>query len=105
MLDVKKREYLKGYRIQQMRIRRLNELMHEYPEMSAKYGTQLQQCIALCQKMEDEIDAVGDAFLGELLSQKYMCGKSLEEIGLGFNYSKRHMERMHIKALEKFKIS
>ncbi len=105
MLDKQKREYLKEYRINQMRIRRLNELILDYPEMAKRYGEQLQQCVCRCQKIEDEIDAVGDAFLSELLSQKYMCGKSLEEIGLGFNYTKRHMERMHIKALERFKIS
>lgn len=105
MLDRKKREYLKGYRIQQMRIVRLNELMQDYPHMAVKYSTQLQQCVAYCQKMEDEIDAIGDEFLSELLLQKYMCGKSLEEIGLGFGYSKRHMERLHVRALERFKIS
>ena len=29
-------------------------------------------------------------------------GKTLEEISLILNYSKRHIERLHIKALEKF---
>ena len=105
MIDKQKREYLKEYRINQMRIKRLNEQIIDYPEMAQRYAEQLHQCICRCQKIEDEIDAVEDTFLSELLSQKYMCGKSLEEIGLGFNYSKRHIERMHTRALDRFKIS
>ena len=51
----------------------------------------------------DSIDAVDGGILSEILSQKYICGRSLEEIGYLINYSKRQTERLHIKALLKFK--
>lgn len=100
-----KKEYLNNYRLYQLKIRRLNELIHDYPENIIFYSEQLTENITAREKLEREIDAVDGGFLSELLFQKYMCGKSLEEISLCLNYSKRHIERMHLRALDKFNIS
>ena len=36
----------------------------------------------------------------EVLAQKYLCGRSLDETAEILNYSKRQIERIHLKALE-----
>ena len=56
------------------------------------------------EEIEQKISNVDDELLCEILYQKYILGKTLEDIAVILNYSKRHIERLHIKALEKFKI-
>ena len=97
------REYLKRYRLLQAKIIRMEQMMSECPEKREKYRKELNLAISLRDGIEDSIDAVDGAILSEILSQKYICGRSLEEIGYLINYSKRQTERLHIKALLKFK--
>ena len=96
------REYLKRYRLLQAKITRLELLMSECPEKREKYLKELNLATTLRDGIEDSIDAVDGGILSEILSQKYICGRSLEEIGYLINYSKRQTERLHIKALLKF---
>lgn len=100
-----KKKYLSGYRLASMRIRRLGELIEDFPELSGRFAEKLQENIAVRERIEQQIDAVDGGVLSELLSQKYISGKSLEEIGFCMNYSKRHIERLHLKALKKFSMS
>ncbi len=97
------REYLKRYRLLQAKITRLEQMLSECPEKREKYLKELNLAISLRDGIEDSIDAVDGGILSEILSQKYICGRSLEEISYLINYSKRQTERLHIKALLKFK--
>lgn len=97
-----KKDYLSKYRLQQARIGRITEMMKTYPHEEERYRRQLLDARFMRDKIEEEIASVGDEVLVELLSQKYMCGKSISEIALSMNYSKRQIERLHIKALNTF---
>lgn len=96
--------FLKQYLLQQAVIVRLNNLLVLHPERSTVYQRKIENAKALRDKIEKQIDAIEDDTLKELLYQKYVFGNTLEEIALILNYSKRHIERLHIKALEKFNI-
>lgn len=97
-----KREYLKNYRIQYAKIRRLKEMMEICPDKKDKYLLEIKSARKLRDRIETEIENVDGGILSEILSLKYMCGKSLEEISYEMNYCKRQIERLHIRALEKF---
>ena len=55
-------------------------------------------------EIERKIKEVDGGVLSELLYLKYVCGKPLLEISFILNYSVRHTERLHKKALEKLKL-
>lgn len=97
-----KRAYLSSYRLQQLKIERVRTLMFQNPDRIEKYKGTLHRAEQLRNKIEDEIESVDDAILSEILYGKYVCRKSLEEIADRLSYSKRQIERLHIKALEKF---
>ncbi len=71
------------------------------PDKEELYRRQLDECVRLRDKMEEEIERTDGGILSEILAQKYICGKSLEEIALLIGYCKRQTERLHLKALEK----
>ena len=73
------------------------------PENKKKYLSQIKKSERIRKEIEAKISAVDDDILREVLFLKYTCGKSLMEISYIINYSRRHTERLHIKALEKFK--
>ena len=99
-----KKEYLLSYRVQQLKIERIRCLMMQNPDRREKYKGTLHRTERLRNKIEDEIDAVDNSILSEILYGKYICRKSLEEIADKLSYSKRQIERLHLKALEKFEI-
>lgn len=99
-----KKEYLKQYLLQQKRINRLNYMITLNPENKKKYLSQIKKSERIRKEIEAKISAVDDDILREVLFLKYTCGKSLMEISYIINYSRRHTERLHVKALEKFKI-
>lgn len=101
MFDEKK-NVLKQYRVLQTKIQRLETMMEKFPEKADKYRVLITNCKRLRDSIEDRIDAVDGNILSEILSQKYICGRSLEEISYYLNYSKRQTERLHLRALENF---
>ena len=105
MSNEEKKQYLSKYRLLWARIRRLNEMLSSAGERSAPTLSRLEESRLLRDKIENEIDEVDGALLSEILSQKYLCGKSIEEISFALNYSKRQIERLHITALEKFRVT
>lgn len=105
MTHSEKKDYLSKYRLQQARIGRITEMIKYYPHEEARFRCQLNDARFMRDKIEDEISAIDDEVLIEVLSQKYMCGKTIAEIALNLNYSKRQVERLHIKALNKFEKS
>lgn len=101
----KKINYLKRYRISTAKIKRIRSMINECPEDAERYKDMFCEARSQRMKIENEIDLVDGSVLSEILSQKYICGKSLEEVGYCINYSKRQVERLHIKALQKFEIT
>ncbi len=96
--------FLKRYLLQEAKIRTFAEMHEKRRENSEYYNKQIAECKMLREKIEKKISAVEDETLKELLFQKYILGKTLEEISLVINYSKRHTERLHRKALAAIKI-
>ncbi len=99
-----KKEYLKQYMYQESVIRSLNQLAVINPEKKSIYRDKISQALKTRSDIEEKISSVEDTVLRELLYNKYIFGKTLEEISYILNYSKRHIERLHIKALEKIEI-
>ncbi len=99
-----KKEYLKQYLYQETEINSLLRLLHTYPEKETEYKFKISQCYKIRADIEKKISAVDDILLREVLFHKYIFGKTLDEISYILNYSKRHIERLHIKALEKIEI-
>lgn len=104
MIILDKKEYLRSYRVQQLKIERIRALMFQNPSRIDHYKSTLHRAERLRNKIEDEIEAVDGGILSEILYGKYILRMSLEEIADRLSYSKRQMERLHIKALEKFEI-
>ena len=100
-----KKKYLGKYLLQETKINTLKQLAQSNPQRREYYENEIEKCRALRVKIEQAIESVEDNTLSEVLYQKYVFGKTLEQIGLILNYSKRHIERLHIKALEKIEIN
>ncbi len=99
-----KKEYLNSYLLQGDEIRVLNELILENPSMKNQYLKKIKQCELKRRAIENSIEKINDPRLKIILYEKYICGRTLEEISLILNYSKRHIERLHIAALKLFEI-
>ena len=97
-----KKEYLSNYRTNLAKIKRLSELIADYPEDSDRLKPQLTEAKKVRDKIENEISLLGNPIFSEILAQKYQCGKTLEEIAFCMNYSTRHIERLHTNALKIF---
>lgn len=99
-----KKEYLSAYLLQQAKIDRLNKMTFLNPDLKAKYEQEIQNAKTIRNEIENKIESVDNGILSEVLFQKYILGRTLEEVSLAINYSKRQTERFHIAALEKFKM-
>lgn len=96
-----KKDYLKNYRALLLKIGRLKLMRGINPEKSDTYEKELQDCLQKRDKIEAAIENTDGGILSEILAQKYICGRSLEEIALIVGYCKRQTERLHLKAIEK----
>ena len=103
-MNKQKKEYLSLYLLQNEKIRRLSETALQNPEDNEKYILQIESAQTLRREIEDKIESVAGGVLSELLYLKYVCGKTLMEISYELNYSVRQIERLHIKALQKFEM-
>ena len=104
-MDIKieeKKRYLSTYRLQQAKIGRITEMLSLFGDQETELKKQLLEARQRRDKIEQEILALDDEILCELLSQKYLCGRSLSQIAICMNYSKRQIERLHKKALTLF---
>ena len=99
-----KKKYLSSYLLQETKINRFKNMMELNPQSAEDYLKEIESAILLREKIEKQIKAVDGDILSEVLLQKYVIGKTLENIGYTLNYSTRHIERLHIKALDKFKM-
>lgn len=99
-----KKKYLNQYLLQEAKISRLKAMSKITPELKSDYEAQINESLELRREIERKINQVDGDILSELLFQKYIFGKTLEDIACILNYSLRHIERLHIKALDKFKI-
>lgn len=101
MTEAEKIETLKKYRLQTARIRRFNFMMIDDPEDKERYAESINNARQFRLDVEQAIDSVDDALLSEILSQRYICGKSFEDVGYELNYSRRQTERLHRKAIKR----
>ncbi len=99
-----KKDFLNLYLLQQARITRLYHLMKVNRDDSERYIPQIEKAKNIRERIEDAINAVDGGLLSEILSQKYLCGRTLEETAAVLNYSKRQIERLYGEALEKLVI-
>lgn len=97
-----KKEYLSNYRTNLAKIKRLTELIADYPEDAERLKSQLAKAKKMRDKIENEISLLRNPVFSEILAQKYQCGKTIEEIAFCMNYSSRHIERLHTNALKIF---
>lgn len=97
-----KREILGRYRLQQAKINRLKEQGKINTDRKSKYEKEILKAKSIRDAIENSIENISDETESEILAQKYLCGRSLEETAELLNYSKRQVERLHIKALEHF---
>ena len=99
-----KKDYLTLYRLQQPKIDSVKSLMRSDISHYDTYINILKNAEILRRKIEGEIGSVEDNVSREILFSKYVLGMSLESIAESLSYSKRQVERLHLKALEKFNI-
>ena len=103
-MNEEKKKYLSLYLLQNAKIHRLNEMIEKFPEDRAKFLKEIKAANLIRAEIEEKIERVDGGLLSELLFQKYICGQSLLKVSYVINYSPRQTERLHKKALEKFKI-
>lgn len=96
--------YLKQYLIKEAKLSRLKQMKNKYPNRRQFYQEKIKNVYKERNKIEEKIESVDEELLREILYNKYILGKSLEEISIIINYSKRHTERLHMKALKKIQI-
>lgn len=97
------KEYLNSYRLQEHIIRNLKRLCLENPSQCEELKTQLAESEALRTQIAKKILQTKEPRYKVLLYEKYINGRTLEEIAGILNYSKRHIERLHVAALKSFK--
>lgn len=99
-----KKDYLKQYLIQGAIIRDAQEMLNINKVNSELYRETITNAEQLRINIENSINSVADCLLREILIEKYILGKTLEQIAFNLNYSVRQIERLHKKAIEKFAI-
>ncbi len=99
-----KKDYLKQYLIQGAIIRDAQEMLNINKVNSELYRKTITKAEELRINIENSINSVADCLLREILIEKYILGKTLEQIAFNLNYSVRQIERLHKKAIEKFAI-
>jgi len=95
-------KFLKKYKVLFVKIQRMKEMISLIPENKDIYEKEIADAKAEIAKIESLIKNVDDGLLSEILFQKYILCRSLEEISYEINYSKRQVERLHIIAVDKF---
>lgn len=93
-----------------------NDLIKQY-EIEKKHEAALNEkryCLKLYRvtiikgikkKIEQAIDEMSDPILREIMFRNVVRRQTLEQIAVEMNYSKRHIERKKLRALEAIKIS
>lgn len=75
---------------------------HRFDELG-DYAVQIQQAIKTCHEIKAETMAVirkiDNTVFRSLLEQRYLNGKSFEQIAVEMNYSWRQVHRLHGRAL------
>ena len=105
MTNSEKKVHLREYRIQQSKILRMTEILQKYPNEAERCREKIRDAWQVREGIENEILSLQDNMLREILAQKYLCGHTLGQIAERMNYSKRQIERLHVKALEHLEIA
>ena len=86
-----KKDYLNKYILQEQVINRLKKMCLKNPQNISKYKEEIINAETLRDEIEEKIIGMENPVFCELLSEKYIFGRTLEEIALILNYSKRHI--------------
>lgn len=97
-----KKAYLALYPMQIVKIRRYNILKMLNADKKDEYRLLIEKAVFIRDMIERDIEKLEDITDCELLAQKYLCEKSVEEISKELNYSKRQTERRLTKAISRF---
>ena len=97
-----KKEYLNLYKVNQAKIHRFSQQIAEFPEDAQRLSGLLDAAQKTRDRIESEIECIGNPILSEVLAQRYQCGKTIEEIACCMNYSTRQIERLLRKAVACF---
>lgn len=100
-----KRNYLSRYLVLQAKINRLKQQSLINEEKEEIYKKEIHKAKTVRDNIEEGIMNMSSEIESEILAQKYLLGKTLEETADILNYSKRQIERLHIKALEHITIA
>lgn len=96
-------KYLKGYILQESKIKRYKQMILKNPMLKNEYNKKIMECKNYRNEIERKIEELDDDLLKEVLYNKYVLGKTIEEIALILNYSSRHIVRLHSKATKLIK--
>ncbi len=100
-----KKDYLELYALQQARINSYYTLSAMNTDKKSKYKRKLDRAMMVRDVIEHDIEKLKNAKESVILSQRYLCGKTLGETAEMLNYSRRQVERLHLSGLEHLKPS
>ncbi len=104
MTTEQKKRQLERYNLQLAKIKRFKEMSNKNSDRTEFYKNEICSATLLRNKIEDAVQSLSSELEREILAQKYFCGKSFDEIAALLNYSKRQVERLHIKGIEHIRL-
>lgn len=100
----RKREHLEMYMVFTIRLHRLYSQRDAHPESEGKYSDMIYDTLLKMGTIEDAVEKIPNLKEREVLANKYLCGKTVNEISTFMNYSRRQTERYLKSALENITI-
>ena len=73
-------------------------------ELEKNLNTKITELLALEEKISSAINNLDDAYCETLMFKRYILRRSWEQIAKEMKYSKRQLERLHKRAIEKIKL-
>ncbi len=94
------KEYLAGYLLNMARAQQLKRKLEAYVMSAPSIKREIDVCIKNSGEVEEIIYSCENILQREVAVRKYIYGQSLEKIAEELNYSARHIQRIHNKAVE-----
>ena len=101
MTNEEKKRYLQNYRLVAAALKRTERQVFLYGSDEEILNEQKKYIFAL-KKIKEELSLINEPILREILTQKYLCGLTLNKISDNLGYSLRQTARLHKKAIEQF---
>ena len=94
------KKYLAGYLVNMARVQLLKRKLEAYTMSAPSIKREIDICIKNSGEIEEIVNSCKDILAREVAVRKYIYGQSLEKIAEELNYSARHIQRIHNKAVE-----